>query len=203
MEIPDYPDNSHKNKEKNIKRVTTSDPLRKKKSFRKQFSETFIAGNVDSTARYVVMGVLLPAARDMIFDVVSEGAHRLIFGDKARRRGGSTTPYSGPTGHVAYNRYSRDDRPPLPKTMSPRGRARHDFDEIVLDNRVEAEEVIDQMFEVVSRHGEVTVADLYELVGLASTHTDYKWGWEDLRGAGVTRIRNGYLLDLPDPEPLD
>jgi len=41
------------------------------------------------------------------------------------------------------------------------------------------------------------------LVGLAATHTDNKWGWTDLSGAGVSRIRGGYLLDLPEPEPLD
>lgn len=87
--------------------------------------------------------------------------------------------------------------------MSQRGRARHDFDEIVLDERAEAEEVIDKLYEVVSRYEFATVADLYDLVGLPSNHTDHKWGWSDLRGAGVSRIRDGYLLDLPDPEPLD
>lgn len=72
-----------------------------------------------------------------------------------------------------------------------------------MDERAEAEEVIDRMFELVSRYGSVSVADMYELVGLASTHTDNKWGWTDLSGAGVSRIRGGYLLDLPEPEPLD
>ena len=70
-------------------------------------------------------------------------------------------------------------------------------------NRAEAEEVIDRLFELVSIYESATVADLYELVGLSSTHTDHKWGWTDLMGAGVSRIRGGYLLDLPDPEPLD
>jgi len=210
MDTPEFPPNnekSRKERDKKVERVTKGEVTRKKKSLRKQFSEVFIAGDMKSTARFVVMGVLLPAARDMIYDAASEGVHKLIFGDKGRRRGGSTTPYSGPTGHIAYNRYSRDprdDRPPFPtRSMSQRGRARHDFDEIVLDQRVEAEEVIDRLYDVVSRYESATVADLYDLVGLPSTHTDHKWGWTDLRGAGVSRIRDGYLLDLPDPEPLD
>ena len=87
--------------------------------------------------------------------------------------------------------------------MSRQSRARHNFDEIVLDERVEAEEVIDRLFDLVSRYEAATVADLYELVGLSSTHTDNKWGWIDLTGAGVTRVRGGYLLDLPEPESLD
>lgn len=87
--------------------------------------------------------------------------------------------------------------------MSRQSRARHQFDDIVLDERAEAEQVIDQLFDLVSKYGSATVADLYELVGLASTHTDHKWGWEELMGAGVSRVRGGYLLDLPEPEPLD
>jgi hypothetical protein len=55
----------------------------------------------------------------------------------------------------------------------------------------------------VSRYESASVADLYELVGLSSVHTDNRWGWTDLTGAGVSRIRGGYLLDLPEPEPLD
>lgn len=87
--------------------------------------------------------------------------------------------------------------------MSRQARSRHDFDEVVLTSRTEAEEVIDRLFEVVSRYGTATVADLYELVGITGTHTDNKWGWTDLRGAGVSRVRGGYLLDLPEPQPLD
>jgi hypothetical protein len=208
MDKPDFPPNSHtsrRGQEKKIERVTTGTAVRKRKSLRKQFSEVFIAGDIQSTSRFVVMDVLLPAARDMIYDAASEGVRKLIFGDAARRRGGSTTPYSGPTGHIAYNRYSRDDRPPFPsqRSMSRQGRARHDFDEIVLDERSEAEEVLDRLFDVVNKYESATVADLYDLVGLPSTHADYKWGWTDLRGAGVSRIRDVYLLDLPDPEIID
>lgn len=86
--------------------------------------------------------------------------------------------------------------------MSRQARAQHNFDEIVLQSRTEAEEVVDRLFEVVSRYGSASVADLYELVGLSSTHTDNKWGWDDLQGAGVSRVRGGFLLDLPEPEPL-
>ena len=88
------------------------------------------------------------------------------------------------------------------RVMSRQARARHDFDEIILESRTEAEEVIDKLYEVISRYESATVADLYQLVGLSSSHTDYKWGWTDIRGAGVSRSRDGYVLDLPEPIPL-
>lgn len=205
MSEPEFPPNSETAK-KNIERVTTGEVTRKKKSLRKQFSETFVAGDMRTAVRYMMFDVLLPAAKDMVVDAGSAGIEKLIFGDSRRRRG-STPPQAGATGYVSYNRYSSPGPQPmgsgLSRAISPRARARHDFDEIVLDSRSEAEQVIDQMFDIVSRYEVATVADLYQMVGLGSSHTDHKWGWTDLRGSGVSRIRDGYLLDLPDPEPLD
>lgn len=210
MESLDYPANSEASKrvvsnknEKNVERVTSGDAIRKKKSLRKQFKETFIAGDVKTSIRYVAFDILLPTLRDMLWEAGSGGIEKLIFGDSRRR--GSTIPQSGPTGYVSYNRYAVG-RGPLAgpqRAMSRMARARHDFDEIVLESRIEAEEVIDRLFDLVSRYETATVADLYELVGLPSSHTDNKWGWSDLRGAGVSRVRDGYLLDLPDPIPFN
>jgi hypothetical protein len=211
MESPEFPPNSMVSKkntpvDKNIERVTKGEPVRRRKSLRKQFSETFVAGDARSAISYVVMDVLLPAAKDMIVEAGSQGIEKLIFGDSSRRRG-ARPPQSGATGYVSYNRYSgpmSGSRLPGPaRAMSRQARSRHNFDEIILEQRTEAEEVIDRLFDLVSRYESATVADLYELVGLASSHTDHKWGWTDLHGAGVSRIRGGYLLDLPEPEPLD
>ena len=79
----------------------------------------------------------------------------------------------------------------------------HKFDDIILATRHEAEEVVDRLFDLMSRYDQVTVSDLYDLVGISRPFTDEQFGWTDLRGAGVTRVRDGYLLDLPRPETLD
>jgi hypothetical protein len=210
MDSMDFPSNSEASKrasdnnpDKNIERVTSGEAIRKKKSLRKQLKETFIAGDLKSSIRYVSFDILLPTLRDMLWEAGSGGIEKLIFGDSRRR--GSTPPQSGPTGYVSYNRYSmgggRASGPQ--RAMSRAARARHDFDEIVLESRPEAEEVIDRLFDLVSRYETATVADLYELVGLPSNHTDHKWGWMDLRGTGVSRVRDGYMLDLPDPLPVN
>lgn len=205
MKPEEFPPNSDASKrilDKDITRVTSGDTIRRKRSLRKQFSETFIAGDLKTAMQYVVFDVLLPAAKDMIVDAGSSGIEKLIFGDSRRR--GITPPQSGPTGYVSYNRIAMGpSRLPSPiRTMSRRARSRHDFDEIILDSRAEAEEVIDRLFDLVSRYENASVADLYELVGISSTHTDHKWGWTDVRGAGVSRVRDGYLLDLPEPYPI-
>ena len=201
MDNPEFPSNSEKSKK--ISPVVISGATRRRKSLRKQFKETFVAGDAKTAIQYVLFDVLLPAAKDMVVDAGSSGLEKLIFGESRRR--GSTRPPSGPTGHISYNRYSSESRYSSgpQRAISRQARARHNFDEIVLDQRAEAEEVIDRLFDLVDRYESASVADLYELVGLDSVHTDNKWGWTDLTGAGVSRIRGGYLLDLPEPEALD
>ncbi len=79
----------------------------------------------------------------------------------------------------------------------------HDFGEIGLATRVEAEEAISRLESLIERYGSASVADLYGMIDVTAAFTDDKWGWEDLRGAGVRRSRGQYVLVLPKPEPLN
>jgi hypothetical protein len=212
MDNSEFPPNSEASKQikpevvKNIERVTSGDVTRKRRSLRKQFSDVFVGGNARIAIQYAIMDILLPAAQDTIVETLQQGIEMLFKGDARRRRGGATPPSSGPYGYVDYARRSTFGYSRLPsaqRALSRAARSRHNFDEIVLDDRTEAEQVIDQLFEIVGSYESATVADLYELVGLTPSHTDNKWGWTDLTGAGVSRIRGGYLLDLPEPYPLN
>jgi hypothetical protein len=218
--VDEFPSNSHKarepklvvppkTEEKRAERVVEGEVVRRKKPLGKRFTETFFSGDARGVFSYILVDVLLPAAKDTIADAFSTGIERMLFGEvrSASRRTGSRPSGSG--GFVSYNRYSspnqnaprRED--PRNTGISQRARASHDFDEIILATRAEAEEVIGRLFDIVARYETATVADLYELVGEEAKFTDDKWGWTDVRGSGVTRVRNGYLLELPRPEPLN
>jgi hypothetical protein len=210
--MDNYPSNRHKVPEtepdepKKIERVVEGAVVRRKKPLGKRIQETFIGSDMKSVGQYVTFEVLLPAMKDTIADITSQGVERMLFGE-ARSTSRRTGVRPGGSGHVQYNRFSSDrDRGGRNRDRdfpSRRARATHNFDEIILATRIEAEEVIDRLFDLVSRYNTASVADLYELVGVTGDYTDDKWGWSDIRGAGVTRVRNGYLLDLPRPEPLD
>ena len=208
MDSNEFPPNSRASKggrpeDRKITPVATG-AVRRKRSLRKQFSETFIGGDFRSTVNYVLLDVLLVSARDTIVEVVTQGIEKLVLGDSRRSRGAAARPNSGPTGIISYNQYAAGShRQAGPqRTISRQARSKHNFDEIVLTDRSEGEEVLERLGDLVSEYDFATVADLYELTGLPSTHTDFKWGWTDLYGSGLTRIRGGYLLDLPAPEPV-
>lgn len=59
------------------------------------------------------------------------------------------------------------------------------------------------MQDLIDTYGMVSVADLYDLVGINGSYTDNKYGWTHLRSADVQRVRDGYLLKLPKALPFD
>lgn len=207
MENPDFPSNSRepkpsvpeKTEPKRVLKVVTGEVTRKKKTLGSRFAEMFFGEDAKNFVRSIMNEIMIPAARDS----ASQGIDRLIFGES---RGGPRRSSSS-RGHYPYNeRFSSEStrsRRDEPRTMSRRARASHDFDEVVLASRGDANEVIAEMFEMLAKYGTVSVTDLYELVGITGSYTDEKWGWNSLRGADVRRVSSGFLLMLPKPEYLE
>ena len=204
--MPQYPPNSDKSKAagpKRVERVTSDGAVRRRRQpLGKQFRQTFFQGEEPRMAmEYMIENTVVPAIKEMTLDAVNSLVERLIYGGTRHNR---RSPMAGPLGYVAYNRmHQRGPEPARPAQLSRPSRMRHAFDEIVISSRQEAEEVLDRMYDLISRYDAATVADLYELTGLEGTHADQKWGWEDLRGSSVGRVRGGgYLLELPEPIAL-
>lgn len=87
--------------------------------------------------------------------------------------------------------------------MSRRARATHDFRDIILPSRNDAEVVIERLTDAIEMYATVTVEDLYDLIGITGDFTDGKYGWTTPRGMRVVRVPDGYILDLPNPQPID
>jgi hypothetical protein len=190
---------------KKVEQVTSATAVRRKRRLGRQFKETFISGSARGAVEYMATDVIVPAIRDTLFDAIQGGIERLIYGDsRGIRRSGPPSGYPSPGPQVNYAGMSTN-KPPTNRALSQRSRARHNFGEIIIQNRQEAEDVLDRLYDELSRYGSVTVAVLYELTGIQSSHTDHRWGWTSLRGARVRALTRtgGYLIDLPDPQPLD
>lgn len=211
----DYPSNSNSKKAapapaqepKVVESVVTGTVSLRKPSIGKRLKETFVGGDAQSVWAYVAYDILIPAIKDTVADAFSMGIERMLFGDT---RGGSTGRRgrpSGAPGRVDYgsfskpavNRYGREET----RTMSRSARASHNFSEILLDSRVEAERVVEMMSLLCDQYQVVKVSELYDLVGVTGDFTDEKYGWYDMRGVSIDRVRGGqYLINLPRPEVL-
>lgn len=192
--------------EKKVEKVITGTATHKKLGFRKKLSDTFLEDDTRSVGDYVVFDILVPAAKAMVSDMIGGGIEMLLFGG---RRGSRTTREAGRS-YVNYNSLSyrapgslgRDPRAQT-REISRFGRSRHDFGEILLETRGEAEEVLSHLVDLTVDYGVASVADLYDLVGITSNFTDNKYGWTDLRSASVSRVRGGYVLNLPRTQQIE
>lgn len=193
----EYKSNSHRSREiereeKKVERVVKGQVKSKKKN---KFADTFISEDAASVKEYIIFDVLIPAAKNAISDMVTTGIQMMLYGEV---RGTSKSKGS----KVSYSKYY-DDRRDRDYDRRSRTRSGYDYDEIILESRAEAEEVLNSMDDLLERYGLVSVADLYDLVGITGNYTDNKYGWTNLRHASVQRLRDGYLLKLPRAIPLD
>ena len=200
--------NSHKTREaaaeqavdrEPIEKVVTGKVITRKVPWWKKFGQSMIADDATNVGEYILTDVVIPATKNLIVDMVGQSIERMLFGQSRNRARRSPVGLSL-RDSVRYDRV-RDDREPR-RVMSREARARHDFDEIVLDNRTDAVDVIEAMADRIDQYGAITVADLYDLVGTTGSYADRRWGWTDLVTADVRQVSGGFLLDLPRPEPI-
>lgn len=203
--MENYAPNSHKSKteqkvgteRKKMEKVISGTAKLKKKSELSKFTDVFISEDASNVKSYIFTDVLIPAVKKLISDIVRDGIDMVLYGGNGRRerKDGYRADY------ISYNSYS--DKKGGRASSASRPRTTYRYDDIVLDNRGDAEDVLDRLCEAVDRYGTVAIADLYELVGVTGSYTDNKYGWTNLQSASVERVRDGYLIKLPKAIPLD
>jgi hypothetical protein len=194
-----------KDEEKKVAKVVQAEAIQRKRSLWGRFKQNFISGPDSKTVvEHVFFEILIPAGKDLFLDALNAGFERKFYGE-VRSRGRRGYSHQG---YTAYNRIGsalidpRNRRDEEPRRSRSRGSSR-DFGEVVLQSRAEATEVLDNMYELLDRYRQVTVADLLDLCDLPRQYTDNNYGWVDLRGADVQRVSEGYLLILPRAESLE
>lgn len=200
--MEEYKPNSCKYKEeqlvseKKVDKVVSGSVKARKKSEIQKFADVFIQEDVQKVKSYILMDVLAPAVKKAISDIVTNGIDMILYGETGR------TKKSGSASKVSYRSYydRQDERRDY---ASNRTRTGYDYDNIILDNRGEAEEVLSRMDELISTYGLVSVADFYDLVGVTGNYTDNKYGWTNIRNASVVRAYDGYMIKLPRALPLN
>lgn len=209
----DYTDNSHKKRardkdeekpEKKIEKVVTGTVVVKKPSVGSRLKTLFFGGEARGVSRYLAFDVLLPTVRNLIVDATTKGIERMVYGESvSRSRRFPPPPGLYSTSRVQYNSPFRDprDRPRLPDQSQGR-QMRAESNDVVLASREDATNVLGQLLEIIDVYEVASRADLYELIGVDSSHIDQKWGWTDLHNVQIKQVRDGFLLDLPPEEEI-
>ena len=203
MEIENYPSNSFKSKEeaaekalkveKRVDKPVVKTAKRRKKNPTQKLVDIFLPEDVSSVKTYILQDVIIPKVKDVLHDIGSE-AWDSFWGvtGRAKSTGASKISYRS-----YYEKKSPKDAASYTQTRTGYG-----YDDIVLESRGEAEEVLTRMDELIETYGVVSVADLYDLVGITCQYTDNNYGWSNIHNARVVRIRDGYVIKMPKALPI-
>jgi hypothetical protein len=74
--------------------------------------------------------------------------------------------------------------------------------EVLFEDRSSAVKVLNEMKRIIVGKNHVTISDLYNLVGESPTITEEHFGWTDLTGSRIRRVRKMFRLDFPQVESL-
>jgi hypothetical protein len=198
------------------KKIEGVSVVKAKKPLGSRIKDSFGGQDAKSVGSFVVMEVLLPGARDILFDIVKESAHRFLYGDGARRNTNSgSSSIVGSGSRIRTTNYSTMSAIPIvgsrasnnsPSTLSQRDRSLFDFSNLIFPEQDMALEVIERLGDAIDEFGIVTVADFYDFIGQTGNgFTDQKHGWNSqaFQGAEVKRARGGgYYLNLPTPREI-
>ena len=198
----DYKPNSHKFREdqkvapterKEIKKVVRGNVKIRPKGVMSKLTDIFVSEDISNVKSHIMMDVVKPAVKKVISDIVRDGIDMLLYGDTRGNRGSSS--------YISYRDYTSSNVSSNRSVNYP-SRTGYNHDDIILETREEAEEVLERMDELIEAYGVVSVADVYDLIGISCNYTDNKYGWTNIRNAEPIRVRNGYMLKLPKALPI-
>lgn len=193
-----------KNSEKVVPIVKRDQVVSTKKPLGRKFAETFMTEDTKDVKSWLLMDVIIPGVKNTILDILS----MIFFGEVDSRRGkGKRRRYDD---RVDYNSYYSGSYSNRERHGSHRKENsyydsddRVDFRNIVLRNRDDAEDLIEEMRHRIKSERSVSVATLLDLVDVPGRYTDNNWGWDDERDIGIRRVSSGYLIDVAEPKYLN
>ncbi len=183
--------------EKKVKPAIAGKAKTKKKNEIQKLTDIFISEDIENVKDYIFMSVLVPAVKKAISDIVTKGVDMILYGESSQNK---TSPL--PASKVSYwSHYGGENARRDRSNAALRGL---EYDDILFATRNDAEAVLNAMDDIIAQYRMVSVGDLYDLANIDNDNfTLDKYGWYDVRGCKAVAVRDGYVLRLPRPVPLN
>ena len=138
----------------------------------------------------------MPSVKRVVSEMANTAINMLLGLDPKTRTVGNT--------HVSNASLYRDRNYNRPVDNAYRKRSaisEYEWDEDT------AKDIYNQIQEVIERYGEVSIMDIYSIMGLGdrARTTDRNWGWTSMRNIDlvpVNAMRDSFIIDMPDARPL-
>jgi hypothetical protein len=161
----------------------------------RKLADTFFAEDMGTVKKHLCEDVLVPGLKKLIVSLIKDGVD--IFFNGRVTRNDKRDRFAGD--YVSYNTSFSDTR----RVESVRTPSRFSYDDIVFENRVDAQAALDYMCDLIRKYGYVTVSEMYEMVERTAPFTANNYGWINLSNATIDRVYGGYVINVPRAMPLE
>ena len=173
----------------------------KKKKFGQKLKEAMFSEDIGngSVTEYVFFKILVPSVKRVLSDMANTAINMALGLDPKTRTIQTNT-------HTANASVYRDRNYNRGYSQQEYSR-REAISELEWDEET-ANEIFDQMCELVERYNECSIADVYSIMGLGNRirTTDRNWGWTSMRNAEVVpvdRMNDRWIIDVPPAKALN
>ena len=167
-----------------------------KKSKMNSLGKSVIQGSITDAIANAISDLIIPAGRDLLFNVVTSVSQTLIYGDSEQ------PPVSNGVNRIPYSSISNYNRMGRPTTHVQKIRQRPE-DGFIFKTKSDADTALAHLRDACDNFGVVSVQALYEFCEQSAPYTANKYGWMNLDDARVEHTRDGYTIKLPRSMPLD
>lgn len=197
LDVPDFkkPPKARPADPKNKKIRQVAKAKTREQRLSKKLRDSFVPEDINDVKTYLIFDTIIPHVKDTILDLINMAFYGESYGGRSKRRGYYTNE------RTSYSSYYKSDKDR--EQRRERSRRSTDIPEIIVSSRMEGQDVLEEMNNLIDEYDQVSVADLNEIVGITGQYTDENFGWFDISSARVKRVGpNEYLLDLPRPKSL-
>lgn len=175
----------------------------RKQGLLRKFTRYIVEDTIESARERTIADIIVPGIKTLIFDALTDTLDLVLFGGSGEvSRSSRKRSNSRRESRTSYDRYYDEKE----RRRHSRGSYRdlpNDPDDIILDTRREAQNVLEELDYMIHKYGQASIADFYDIVGVTSEFTDNKYGWTSIRDAGIRPVREGFLIILPRTRVLD
>lgn len=192
--MEEYPSNSNKSKELR-KKVTTNPVKVYEKTNAEKIKESFIKEDLKTVGLYIFRDVLVPNIKNLVREIVNNGIDLILYGSAGRPANNNRTKISFSPG-INYNSIYNGPSKTVEKKV-------YDFNTILFQTRGEAQAVLASLQDIIDQYGVVRVSDYYEVTGYTGEYTGNNYGWDNISAARIDRVREGFVITMPNPRPIN
>lgn len=156
--------------------------------------DLLFAGDIKTAFQVAVKNVLGPKLQDILVNFADTVTRSFVYGDNYK------SSYDQKSGNTNYRIISSGN---TTQTYQNKPADRYEAFSLEFESYEDAKNVINYIYDSISRYKLVSVLNVYNYSGLATNPIDNNYGWSNVGDIRPEKGRNCWIVRLPKPMEID